>query len=634
MPLSDLLGAVPGLILFGLIPGFALATLAAPRWHWWERLAAAPAFSAGVAGVVGLAYHDLHIVFRPLTVVPVIVLLAAAAAWRSRRTHGQSKVGPVATRAVTQRVIAAALLAGVAGAVVLASGLRGSPLPIERDSAIHGAVAVAIAATGDVLPAVPEPADSSAWIRLRTGLEAQAALVADIGGPDPARALMPLTLLAVLLLPLAITALAWETSRSAAVGAVAAGIALLSAYPAWPVTFGEMPLVVTTGIVVPLVLGAWRCVRGERPRDAVAMVSVAVAANWAVHGTEFLTAAVIGGPLVLGAVWVGRHSGAPARLVGLLAAAAATAIAVTELTGSPPLPTPTSPVGGGVPLLETSDFGALVGHRSFGTALNELTGFQPTWQLIAALAVLGTAAAILRRRMLWAVIAEVAVLAIYIDTVSVGSLRSTWVRLYPWSTDDRVMDMQLFALAPLAAFGVVSLGEWLVARRTTPVYRLAPACAAAAAAMLGLAHAGAIYGEAVADHPVITAADVSAMREMSARLPVNAVVLSNDMDGGVWISALTRQELFMSWPYLRGHPDDARVRALSSACTDASAPDPALFSGIDAVYVGARQLPDVAPWDATCIARVPWLHVIVEQSGAGGRAVVFRVDHAVTAGRP
>ena len=51
---------------------------------------------------------------------------------------------------------------------------------------------------------------------------------------------------------------------------MAAALALLAAFPAWPVTFGELPLVVGTGVVAPLVLGAWRCVRGERARDAAA----------------------------------------------------------------------------------------------------------------------------------------------------------------------------------------------------------------------------------------------------------------------------------------------------------------------------------------------------------------------------
>ena len=65
------------MVIAALIPGFALGTLLVPHWRWWQRLAMAPGLSAGVIGVLGLAMHDVHVPFEPLTVLPVILALGA-----------------------------------------------------------------------------------------------------------------------------------------------------------------------------------------------------------------------------------------------------------------------------------------------------------------------------------------------------------------------------------------------------------------------------------------------------------------------------------------------------------------------------------------------------------------------------
>ena len=627
MPLSDLLQAADGLLLVSLLPGFALATLAAPRWGWWERLAAAPGISAGAIGVLGLIYRDLHLGFRAVTVLPVLAMLVPAAWWRVRRTRSEPRVGPVADRGAIARVTAVALVAGAFSAAILSAGLRGSPLPLERDGAIHGTLANAIASSGDTLPQIPEPADGGAWVRVRTGLESQAALVSELGGPTPAGSLLPLTLVAVLLLPLGIAALAWETSGSAALAMASSAVALLSAFPAWPITFGELPLVVDTAVVVPLVLAAIRCVDGRRTADAVAMAACAVAANWTVHGTEVVTATLIGAPLLALAIRGSRQSGGPRRGALLLGACTAVALAVTLIT-RPPVVQGMPSTGAGTVVAEQSDFGSLVGHRSFSAAIDELTGFQPGWQLLALLAAAGALAAVRQRRMRWAILVELVVLATYVDSVSIGVLRPLWVRLYPWSTDDRIMDLQVFPLALLAGLGAVTCAEWLATRRGVPQWRLAGGLAVGAAAVIGLGHARDLYADARSTHPVITATDVTAMQAMSRRLPTSAVVLSDDSDAGVWISALTPQQLYMSWPYLRSHPDEARVMALSRACTDPQSIDPALFHGVDAVYIGASQVAATHPWDTACIARLPWLRVVVSTSGPEGTATVLAVTSA------
>jgi uncharacterized membrane protein len=86
LPLHDLTHSILGVVLAALLPGFALATLLAPGWRAWQRLTMAPGLSAGFIGVAGLAMHDVHVPFEPLTILPVLIVLGVAAVIRWRRS--------------------------------------------------------------------------------------------------------------------------------------------------------------------------------------------------------------------------------------------------------------------------------------------------------------------------------------------------------------------------------------------------------------------------------------------------------------------------------------------------------------------------------------------------------------------
>ncbi|MGH7746639.1 MAG: DUF6541 family protein, partial [Candidatus Dormibacteria bacterium] len=121
VPLADLLRALVPLVLVGILPGLALATLVVPGWRRWERLAAAPGLSAGLAGAIGLAYHDLHVPFTAATVLPLEAVIAVAAAWRVRRRMAAVPV-PEDRPAGVRLVVAGALCAGLVSAGLLVSG--------------------------------------------------------------------------------------------------------------------------------------------------------------------------------------------------------------------------------------------------------------------------------------------------------------------------------------------------------------------------------------------------------------------------------------------------------------------------------------------------------------------------------
>src|ERR1700690_1494345 len=139
MPPQDLAQSLPGVVIAALLPGFALATILAPQWHWWARLAMAPGLSAGFIGVVGLAMHDVHVPFELLTVLPLILVLGIGAVFRWQRSAPALGVSP------PWWIPIPALIAGLVGATVFVWALHGQVLPPDWDTATHGGLATEIA---------------------------------------------------------------------------------------------------------------------------------------------------------------------------------------------------------------------------------------------------------------------------------------------------------------------------------------------------------------------------------------------------------------------------------------------------------------------------------------------------------
>ena len=102
MRLQDLAQAIPGILVAVLLTGYAVATVLAPRWRSWEKLAAAPGLSAGFFGVLGLGLHLVHIPFEPLTVFPCVGVAAVVAVVR-RRVSGPSPADGVPARGKAQK---------------------------------------------------------------------------------------------------------------------------------------------------------------------------------------------------------------------------------------------------------------------------------------------------------------------------------------------------------------------------------------------------------------------------------------------------------------------------------------------------------------------------------------------------
>lgn len=484
MRLVDLAQAIPGILVAVLLPGYSLATLMVPRWRAWERLGAAPGLAAGFIGVLGLAMRLAHIPFEPQTVLPVIAGLAVAGLVRRRRAGP-----PTAHRPSPWWLPLPALIAGAVAAAAFVIALHGQVLPPDWDSAAHGGLANQIAQTHDVLPLDPVPLEGTLFARSRPGFEAMAAVASWVGGPPPAQSMAPIVTVALALLPLGLAMLALEATGSVALAVLAPLFATGLAFPADQAILGRFPQVVDSTLVAPLLVAGIRLLRGLRSVDNALLIAAGVAAIWVVHGLEVVTALVVGGAL-LAAVAIGclRRSAVATimRAILALAAAAAGAVLVTALTRLPVVPPPLHPEPSAVVIEQ----GRLPVHPH--EVLQLIAQTDLISPVTVALFCVGIAALLIRRRMLWVLVAEVALLFAMVDNLYLHRLASLWRTLYPWGDIDRLLGVQYWLVPLVLAAGLVAIADGMRALALTRRRQIGTWIAAVAAALLLFALRGRI----------------------------------------------------------------------------------------------------------------------------------------------
>jgi hypothetical protein len=452
LPLQDLAQSLPGVVIAALLPGFALATLIAPRWRWWQQLAMAPGLSAGSIGVVGLAMHDTHIPFEPLTVLPLIALLVGASIFRWRRT-----VTTPADDAPWWLPIPAVVV-GLIGAGVFVWALHGQVLPPDWDSPTHAGIANDIARTHNVLPMVRIPLEGSDYVRARPGFEATAAVVSWLGGPSPARSMGPVMAVTLVLMPLSLTLLTLEGTGSVALAAVVPLFALGLAFPSDQVIIGRFPEIIDSTLVVPFLVAARRIVIGRHTRDNALLLVAITMSIWVIHGLEILTALVVGGLLLI-ATAVRAVRTAPRAALGRIGIAVVATLAgaalVTILTRMPHVPTPTA--------TETSPVVFIT--ASSPVRLHQIVASIAQTDLISpvtlALFGIGAIALLIRRRMLWILGAQAVLVLLMADNFYLHKLNAFWRAVYPWGELDRLLGIQYFLIPLVLAVGLFAVSDLL-----------------------------------------------------------------------------------------------------------------------------------------------------------------------------
>jgi hypothetical protein len=435
-------------VIAALLPGFALATLLSPRWHWWARLAMSPGLSAGFFGVFGLAMHDVHVPFEPVTVLPLAAVLGAAAVFRWRRTTpGQSSDLP-------WWIPIPGLLVGLVGAAVFVWALHGQVLPPDWDAPTHGGLAATIARTHDVLPLIPIPLESTEFVRVRPGFEAMAAVVSWLGGPSPASSMAPVVAATIVLMPLSLTLLALEATGSIALAAVVPFFALGMAFPSYQAILGRFPEMVDSTLIVPFIVATLRVMRGVFTRDHLLLLAAITASIWVIHGLELFTALVVAcGLLAVAAVRAIRASPQLAiqRIGAAVGAVLVGAALVTVLTRMPHVP-PANPA-------EPSS--VVIPSTSSPVQLHQIAAAIAQTDLISpvtlVLYVIGVVAMLIRRRMLWVLVAQILLVLLMVDDFYLHKLGKLWRLIYPWGDPDRIVGVQYWLIPLVLGTGFLAL---------------------------------------------------------------------------------------------------------------------------------------------------------------------------------
>ncbi|HEY6470632.1 MAG TPA: DUF6541 family protein [Candidatus Dormibacteraeota bacterium] len=477
MSLQDFAQTLPGVVLVALLPGFALATLIAPQWRAWQRIAMAPGLSAGFIGVFGMAMHDVHVPFEPLTVFPLLLVLGSAAVYRWRRTT------PETTQRAPWWLPIPALVVGCVGAGVFFWALHGQVLPPDWDTATHGGLVNTIARQHDVLPLVPIPLEASDFIRPRPGFEAMAAVVSWLGAPSPAMSMAPIITVTLILLPLSLTMLTLEATGSVALAAVVPFFALGMAFPSDQAIVGRFPEMVDSTLIVPFIVGALRVIRGVATRDNAVLLLAITASIWIIHGLEVLTALVVACALfAVTAVRVVRAAPRPALLrIGIAVGATLIGAAlVTVLTRMPHVPTPIASQPSQV-VLPTGSSPIMVHQLLLDIAQTNLIS-----PITLALYLIGVVALLVRRRMLWILVAQVLLVVAMVDDFSLHKFNNVWRLIYPWGDADRILGVQYWLIPLVLAVGLFAVADVMRNLSRTRRWQLGIPVAAVVVAIVAL----------------------------------------------------------------------------------------------------------------------------------------------------
>ena len=628
VPLDQLLRALPVVLLLGTIPGLAVVTLIDPRLPWVQRLAAAPGFSAAAVGVTGLVLHLVHVGFMPVTVVPVLAVLIAAAAVRQRLLRGSTLPVERDRPGPGWAVAGAGLIAGLVLAGITLTALRNDALPPSTDPAVHGAVAATIVQDRDVLPVVPVPATGSGFVRTQTAFEATDALASELGAGGPANVMVPLALVSLLLLPLSVALLAYRAVPDRRVAALGSLLCLGLIFPAQWVAFGDYPYLVDSTLVVPLILAVACCLEARSTVASALMAGAAVLAIWVIHGLEIPTAVVIGAPL-WAAILIRQRRAALAGAGAALAAIAVGAAAGYLLTRAPALPA--GQVSG--PVVDEAA-GYLAGLRFQDSAA--LQAFV-SWALSIVTAVLvcaGWLVVVRERRGRWLIGSLLLPGLCILDVAGPQLLRPLWLRVYPWGAIDRLAGMEFFAVPVIAAIGAVGLAKLVSklgeraragSRRRSAAWSTAVVAVIGAGGLLtGAIGTAGTESSNVSTQVRVSAEDVSVIQTLATEIPSGSVILNDgDLDAGQWVTALTHDAEAEPKSYAASYPDDWRLVALGRACSDPGGAEAAL-EGMQAVFVGRQTAgpENPHPWSAACIASLPDLRLVAgSTSGPAGFVV-------------
>jgi len=543
-------------LLLIILPGYVLATAARPRAPRVERLAFALPCALSVITVYGLLTALLRLPFTPTgytAITAAIVLGGGAYAGRGRMKEAPTLArsrGPDRWWIVAAGV---ALIDGVAALLIHA----GAVVPAAVDVLSHVVWTQNIARSHTfsiaLLSAHPGATGGAFY---PPAFHAMAALLADASGVAAYRAVFYSAVLAVPLLPIALFAYTRAFTRSARV----AGLTALASLAFEPLPFfalaqGLYPFVVSCLFIPALALtlaGGLGLTGGRGCARSVGLAALLGVGLFYTHPTEFVTV----GLLVLGAAPI-----AMLRARAWLRAGAYGAI-VAAVWGGTALPAlaavrRTMVAGAQAEIQARHDF-AVPPHVTAGTVwsgyMYDIYGRNVSY-LLCALALAGLVWCLVRRRQRGLAVAQLALVAVFLDASSLNLLRPLYVLSFPWALGERLAPTHYWVTLPLAGLGLDAALRLLQRRQRRPwgQNRALLTLLAAPCALLGVllpldvaARHSIAYETA---RVVVAPADLGALAWLRRHAVAGSVVINDadpsrpaifdvPIDAGRWMSAL------------------------------------------------------------------------------------------------
>lgn len=572
----------------------SLGVAAWPLVWYWVSFAGGRWSGGALWGVVGLGWGA------------IAVIVARRRARRETRNRASARSRPAR---LTHLTLTALLLVTLASRFI---AVRGLSFPPWVDSSRHALITAVMVEQGRT-PRNYEPLLPVDSFPYHFGFHTLSASLAMMTGDPLPRLLIDMMQLLGGILPLAVYAAGWLTTRRRAVGLIAAFlVALPFFFPGYYATWGRMTQL-SAMVVMPVTLAlTWRLGRGW-PR-LWPLVGLLAAGLFLIHFRVFLFYLPFAG-LAAVAHWL-RYR----RMTGLLKAAALGATLV--LPRAVELLAITDPVQS----LQKSS----AGYNDFPIGY-VTTGWERIYLVAAALGVIYVGVAIVRRRR-WA--AFPLLLIIWVGTLFILLAGGRFG--LPETLIVNLNSMYITLFLPLALLlAIVADRSWRSLAGRLPTGRavslLAPLMAAPVGVLLGMLL---LFGWRqqinILNRQTILAMpeDVPALTWVGDELPADARLAVNawrwsgatwaGSDGGAWLVPLTG--LATSTPpvdHIYNRELFAEVRAFNEAATtiedwsDPAAADWLAEQGITHVFVGARG----GYFDPARLSRNPALEMVFHHDG-------------------
>ncbi len=442
-------------LLLVILPGYILATAARPCAPRIERLAFALPCALSVITAYGLVTALLQLPFTPtgyVAIATAIVLGSGVYAGRRRMREAPNRSRTCGPDRWWIAVAVVALIDGVVALLIHA----GAVVPAAVDVLSHVVWTQNIARSHTfsiaLLSAHPGAAGGAFY---PPAFHAMAALLADVSGVATYRAVFYSAVLAVPLLPIALFAYTRALTRSARV----AGLAALASLAFEPLPFfalaqGLYPFVVSCLFIPALALtladglgltGGRGCAR------SVGLAALLGVGLFYTHPTEFVTVGLlvlVTAPIATMRVraWlrVGAYGAIIAAVWGGTALPALAAVRRTMAAGAQ------------AEIQTRHDFAAPP-HTTVGTVwsgyMYDIYGRNVSY-LLCALALAGIVWCLIRRRQRGFVVAQLALVAVFLDASSLNLLRPLYVLSFPWALGERLAPTHYWVTLPLAGLGL------------------------------------------------------------------------------------------------------------------------------------------------------------------------------------